>query len=222
MSQEYFSREDFDAIEGLIETCLEESAKVVVNYNGVDYYLHSVLPDQMLLTDFTAAHFPIANLGGGTILTPDIVTAVLPYQANSILKELQNSRIVTVYFAEQNDGSVMIVRDKKEATGLGFTTRFYRYDGECYTIQDPKEILDETVARSLIHSLKSVRDDSVAILENNTNIAQEKIAILEMWWKESGKRLYEAAVQHHPEGDVELLSRMEKVVRGVADIVTAE
>lgn len=217
----YFSRADFDTIEGLIDTCLEESAVVPVEYNGATYYLYTVDADSLFLVDPKAAYFPTSHEGTVTF-SPDFVTAVLPYQAQNILKQLLNPKKVTVFFAERSDGSVTLVLDRKEVYNEGFTCRFYFYNEDHYEIEPDDAIINETVAETLIDSLKTMRDEMVVVLENNTNMAEERRAAMQMWWKQNGNRLYNAAVVQHPEGDVEILSRMEAVLRGIADVVTEE
>lgn len=218
----YFDRADYDVIEGLIEICLEEGARIIVNYNGADYYLHAVDPAELGLVDFNAAYFPVIDYGEGVLLVADFTVVVLPDQAVDILKQLRDPKKVNVFFAEQNGGSILAVRDRKDAQKLGFTSRFYFYNGEYYEIQNPEATINETAASCLIDSLKRMRDTMVHVLKNTQNMEEERKEAMRMWWKTDGERLYTASVIAHPEGDIQILSRMESVIRGIADIVTAE
>ncbi len=218
----YFDRADYDMVEGLIEICLEEGARIIVNYNGADYYLHAVDPSELGLVDFNAAYFPAIDYGEGVLLVADFTVVVLPDQAADILKQLRDPKKVNIFFAEQNDGSILAVRDRKEVQKLGFTSRFYFYNGEYYEIENPEATLNETAANCLIHSLKTMRDTMVHVLKNSQNMEEERKEAMRMWWKSDGERLYSASVINQPEGDIRILSQMESVIRGIADIVTAE
>lgn len=218
----YFDRSDYDMVEGLIEESLEEGARIIVNYNGADYYLHNVDPAELGLVDFNAAYFPAINYGEGITLVADFTVIVLPDQTADILKQLRDPKKVNVFFAEQNNGSILAVRNKKDTQTLEFTSRFYFYNGEYYEIENPEATLNETAANCLINSLKTMRDTMVHVLKNTQNMEEERKEAMRMWWKSDGERLYSASVIAHPEGDIQIFSRMESVIRGIADTVTAE